>query len=109
MARKESAATGPASPLPGPSSAPSGWTRYRYLDNLKVLLIAGIIAGHAVAGYSELDFWSYSEMREVTLSTVTEIVLLAVAAPFTLVLIPLLFLVAGLLTKPSLDRKGPGA
>jgi hypothetical protein len=109
MARKGSAATGPAAPLPGPWSTPSGSTRHRYFDNLKVLLIAGIIAGHAVASYSDLDFWSYSEMREVTLSTVTEIVLLAVAAPFTLVLIPLLFLVAGLLTKPSLDRKGPGA
>jgi heme/copper-type cytochrome/quinol oxidase subunit 4 len=34
--------------------------------------------------------------------------LLAIAAPFSLVVIPLLFLIAGLLTPRSLRRKGPG-
>ncbi len=83
--------------------------RQRYLDNLKVLLIALIIAGHAIVGYSGLDWWSYGEVREVTLSPVTEVVLLVLAGPFALVLIPVLFLVAGLLSQPSLQRKGAGA
>jgi predicted Na+-dependent transporter len=35
--------------------------RQRYLDNLKVLLIALIIVGHAIVSYADLDWWSYSE------------------------------------------------
>lgn len=83
--------------------------RLLYLDNLKVLLVAAAIAGHAVAGYSDLDFWPYAEMHEVVLAEPTQVVLLAVVAPATLLLIPLLFLVAGLLTPASVERKGPGA
>jgi hypothetical protein len=83
-------------------------SRYAYADNLKVLLVAGIIAGHAVAGYSDQDFWSYAEMNEVELAPVTQGVLYAVVAPATLLMIPLLFLVAGLLTPGSVERKGPG-
>jgi hypothetical protein len=67
-----------------------------------------VIAGHAVLGYSELDAWSYADVREVTLRPAVAYVLLAVSAPFALLVIPLLFLIAGLLTPPSLDRKGPG-
>jgi hypothetical protein len=77
------------------------------VDNLKVILIAAVIAGHAVLGYSEFDWWPYADVREVTLLPVVAYVLLAVAASFALLVIPLLFLVAGLLTPPSLDRKGP--
>jgi hypothetical protein len=81
--------------------------RRLYVDNLKVLLIAGIIAAHAVLGYAGfISVWSYTEMREVTLSPVTETALFAVIGPFGFLLIPLLFLVSGLLTPPSLDRKG---
>lgn len=103
---------------PGRGSAPGGhglaaeqWAAKRqlYLDNLKVVLIAAIIAGHGIVGYSKLGMWSYADVRETTLSPVTEGVALAVAAPFGLFLIPLLFLVAGLLTPASLERKGAGA
>ncbi len=83
--------------------------RQLYADNLKVIMIAAIIAGHAVASYAGLELWAYTDVREATLSPVTEAVVLAVAAPFGLFMIPLLFLVAGLLTPPSLERKGPGA
>ncbi len=102
---------------PARESAPSrhgsgveDWAAHRqvYVDNLKVLLIAGIIAGHAIAGYSDQDFWPYAEMNEVALSSVTQTLLYAVVAPATLLMIPLLFLVAGLLTPRSMDRKGPG-
>lgn len=83
--------------------------RRRYVDNLKVLLIATIIAGHGVAGYSGFDFWSYSEMKEVELSAVTQGLVIWIVGPLVLILIPLLFLVAGLLTPRSLERHGPRA
>ncbi|MGZ4544198.1 MAG: acyltransferase family protein [Blastococcus sp.] len=90
-----------------PASAPAR-PRSVYLDNLKVVLIAAIIAGHAVAGYSDVgDVWAYTNVREVTLSAATTLLLLVLLVPFVLFLIALLFLVAGLLTPGSYDRKGP--
>ncbi len=76
------------------------------MDNLKVLLIAAIIAGHALGSYTSMELWSYADVREVTLTPATEGALLAVLAPFALFMIPLLFLIAGLLTPPSVERKG---
>ena len=83
-------------------------TRLVYVDNLKVVLIAAIIAGHAIGSYTSMELWTYADVREITLSPVTEAVLLAVVMPFALFMIPLLFLIAGLLTPPSLERKGTG-
>jgi fucose 4-O-acetylase-like acetyltransferase len=81
--------------------------RLAYLDNLKVVLIAGIIAIHAVLGYASIvEVWTYTELREVTLAPATEIVLFALVSPFGFFLMALLFLVAGLLTPASYDRKG---
>lgn len=108
---------GVAARVPAPTPAPAGrfaaeqWAsqRQRYLDNLKVLLIALIIVGHAIVGYAELDWWSYGKVREVTLAPVTEVVLLVVAGPFAILMIPVLFLIAGLLAQPSLRRRGAGA
>ncbi|HEX6870515.1 MAG TPA: acyltransferase [Micromonosporaceae bacterium] len=82
--------------------------RLLYLDNLKVILVAAIIAIHAVLSYSDFDWWAYAEVREVALSKVTEVALLMLAAPFALIMIPLLFLIAGMLSQPALARKGPG-
>ncbi|NIK59219.1 acyltransferase family protein [Kribbella shirazensis] len=81
-------------------------TRRSYLDNLKVVLIAAIIALHGVLGYAGIvEAWTYSELREVTLAPVVEVALLVLASPFGFFLIALLFLVAGLLTPSSYDRK----
>lgn len=81
--------------------------RLLYLDNLKVVLIALIIALHAVLGYvGVVEAWTYAGMRETTLHPVVEMVLLVVLSPFGFFLIALLFLVAGLLTPGSHDRKG---
>lgn len=80
-----------------------------YLDNLKVVLITMIIVIHAVLGYaSTVEVWTYTQFREVTLSPVTEVFLFVLAAPFAFFMIGLLFLVAGLFTAPSLERKGVG-
>jgi len=79
------------------------------LDNLKVVLVAWIIAVHAILGYTgSIDVWSYTGVREVTLSPVLEAVMLLLLSPFGYVVISLLFLLAGLLVPPSLARKGPG-
>lgn len=89
--------------------AVEGWasTRRLYLDNLKVILIAAIIAIHGVLGYvGSAQLWSYADVQEVTLSPVTEAAAFVLAGPFALFMIPLLFLVAGLLTPKSLEHKG---
>ena len=68
-----------------------------------------IIAIHGVLSYVGFDqFWSYADVQETTFSPVTEVILFAVIGPFALFMIALLFLVAGLLTRPSLERKGQG-
>ncbi|MGW1347365.1 acyltransferase family protein [Kribbella sp. NPDC002412] len=82
-------------------------SRRPYLDNLKVVLITAIIVIHAVLGYaSTVEVWTYTELREVTLAPVTEVVLFVLLSPFAFFLIALLFLIAGLLTPPSLEAKG---
>jgi hypothetical protein len=82
--------------------------RLQYVDHLKVVLIAAIIAIHGVAGYSTLDVWTYGVVREVTLAPVSEIGVVLLIGPFGFFLIALFFLVAGLLTPPSVERKGVG-
>lgn len=85
-----------------------GGDRLVSLDNLKVVLTAAIIAMHAVLGYSTLEVWTYSWLLEVTLHPGMEAGLILVVLPFGLVLMALFFLVAGLLSVPSMQRKGPG-
>lgn len=87
----------------------TGWAsdRMTYLDNLKVVLIGAIIAIHGVLGYVGSDqYWSYADVQETTLNAATELGLAVLTVPFALFVIPLLFLVAGLLTPPSFRRKG---
>ena len=43
-------------------------------------MVAVIIAGHGISGYTALELWAYADVREVTLSPVREAVLLAVLA-----------------------------
>ena len=100
--------TGSVTGEQGPAVEAWAEGRRRYVDNLKVLLVAAIIAGHGIAGYADGELWPYAEVREATLADATTIGLLALVGPFALFMIPLLFLVAGLLTPGSLERKGPG-
>ena len=86
-------------PLPG--------ERFVYLDNLKALLIAGIIAAHALIGYADLGSWSYQDIQEVTLSPVVETVFAVAFLSFGgLFLMALFFLISGMLTEDSLARHG---
>ena len=82
--------------------------RLAYLDNIKTLLIAGIIAAHAIQGYSEFGSWTYQDIQEVTLSPVVEtVIVVAIVSLGALFLMALFFLISGLLTQDSLERKGP--
>ena len=80
--------------------------RLAYLDNLKVLLVVGVIAVHSGITYGVDGAWyleDYESMTDVAIGLLT--VLIASGALFGL---GAFFLIAGRLSGPSLDRKGPG-
>ena len=68
---------------PRPPSTRTG--RLPELDNLKAVLVAWIIVGHALLGYVAFGGWEYSEVREVTFSPTTELVLSGLFGPSALV------------------------
>ncbi len=79
--------------------------RLAYLDNLKILLVVGVIALHTAITYGVDGSWyleSYDEMGSVVVDTVA--VVLGIGWLFGL---GLFFVIAGRLSGPSLDRKGP--
>jgi glucans biosynthesis protein C len=80
--------------------------RLSYLDNLKVLLVVGVIAVHTAVTYGFDGSWyleSYDEMAGGLVDVLT--VVIGIGWLFGL---GLFFLIAGRLSAPSLDRKGPG-
>lgn len=77
------------------------------MDSLRTILVAWIIGGHALLGYSAIGGWAYDEVNEVTFAPTSELVLAALLGPTALFLMGTFFLVAGLFTPGSLDRKGP--
>jgi glucans biosynthesis protein C len=81
-------------------------TRFAYLDNLRVLLVIGVVAVHAAITYGLDGSWyleSYDKMAGLLLAAVT--VVLGIGWLFGL---GLFFLIAGRLSGPSLERKGAG-
>ncbi|MBB4665100.1 acyltransferase family protein [Conexibacter arvalis] len=79
--------------------------RQAYLDNIKVLLVCGVIALHAAITYGFPGAWyleSHDELPEAVVAPLT--VVLVIGSLFGL---GLFFLIAGKLTGPSLDRRGP--
>jgi peptidoglycan/LPS O-acetylase OafA/YrhL len=106
MTRAEEAVRAASLVEAGPT--PATGRRLAYLDNLKTLLIAGIIAAHALQGYAEFGSWTYQDVREVSLSPVAETIVVILLVSFGgLFLMGLFFLISGLLTQDSLARKGP--
>jgi hypothetical protein len=79
--------------------------RLASLDNLRVVMVAGVIAGHAIAGYAGMN-WTYADVAEGEMGEMSEAVFGLLILPFALFVMALFFLVAGLLTPDSLDRKG---
>jgi Acyltransferase family len=79
---------------------------FGYLDNLKVLLVVGVIAVHSAITYGVDGAWyleDYDSMADVSIGALTGFV--GVGFLFGL---GAFFLIAGRLSGPSLDRKGPG-
>jgi Acyltransferase family len=82
--------------------------RVAYLDNLKLLLVAVIIAGHGALAYGDLEnAWPYQDVREVHLARVSNVTLALVVIPAALFAMGLFFLISGLVTPGSVSHKGP--
>jgi hypothetical protein len=97
----------PTRPVTAPPARPE---RVAYLDNLKIALVAVIIAGHSVFGYASasLGSWPYQDVREVSLARVSQAILAIPALPAGLFAMGLFFLISGVVTPGSAARKGPG-
>ncbi|MBW0116286.1 acyltransferase family protein [Pseudonocardia abyssalis] len=80
-----------------------------HLDALRTVLVAWVIAGHALMGYSAVGGWAYDEVHEVTFTPAAELVLVALLGPTGLFVIGVFFFVSGLLTESALARHGAGA
>jgi hypothetical protein len=78
-------------------------SRTVYADNLKVVLVSGVIVAHVTIAWTDLPGWVFSEpaVREPLLEVLMLAALLGI-----LVGMPLFFLVAGMFTPASLQRKG---
>jgi hypothetical protein len=88
------------------TTTPATGERLAYLDTLKTALIAGIIVMHGFLGYAEFGSWPYQDVQEVTLSEVTETIVVLALSFGSAFLMGLFFLISGLLTPRSLERKG---
>jgi hypothetical protein len=82
--------------------------RLAHLDNLRTTLVAWVIGGHALLGYSAVGGWAYHEVHEVAFAPATELVLVAVLGPSGLFVIGLFFFIAGLFVERAVARQGPG-
>jgi hypothetical protein len=109
VATSRPATPAPVPEQPGADAAPEfPATRSVAVDNLKVALIAVVIVIHGVMGYAAFfDGWPYAEVQEVHLPDAAVIAVFALFAPIGVCMMALLFLIAGLLAGPSVDRKGP--
>jgi fucose 4-O-acetylase-like acetyltransferase len=90
----------PATAMPAPASA----ARRAYLDNLKVLLVAGVIVGHIFITYGDIGSWAYHEPSTNKAFLIPGALFVVLGSLFAM---GLFFLLAGLLTPRPLARKGP--
>ncbi|HET8643546.1 MAG TPA: acyltransferase [Pseudonocardiaceae bacterium] len=82
--------------------------RLAYVDNLKTILVAWIIGGHGLLGYTAIGGWPYDEVNEVTLTPRAELILAIPLGPSALFVIGVFFFLAGLFVPAALRRRGPG-
>jgi hypothetical protein len=98
----------PLGPLPDRADIRARRERVAYLDNLKLVLVAVIIAGHGALAYGDLESaWPYQDVQEVQLAGVSNVTLSALVIPAALFAMGLFFLISGLVTPGSVSRKGP--
>ena len=79
--------------------------RRAYLDNLKVVLVVGVIVGHVLITYADVGKWSYRETSENDAFLIPSALVVALGSLFAM---GVFFLIAGLMTPGPLARKGPG-
>lgn len=92
---------------PGSATLTHPAVREAYLDRIKVVLVAGIIAVHGVVGYSGFEGgWAYQPVREVRLAEATDMAVGTVLLPALLFVMGIFFLVSGLVVPGSLARHG---
>ncbi|WP_176946997.1 acyltransferase family protein [Lentzea fradiae] len=80
--------------------------RLSAVDNLKVILVAWVIGGHALLGYAAVGGWPYDEVNEVTFHPGVETVLAALVGPSGLFFMGTFYFMAGIFTPGSIERKG---
>jgi peptidoglycan/LPS O-acetylase OafA/YrhL len=97
-----SATTAVRLPTTGTASDQSAG-RLAWMDNLRVVVIAGVIVTHVATAYALDVDWYYEER---TSNAVTQAVVAAAILPAALFAMAALFLVAGFLSHRSLARKG---
>ena len=97
--------TAPGTELGPGTPPPTRPPRTAWADNLKVVLVAGVIAAHATMAWTGLGTWVFDEppVREPLLTVLT-----LVTAIVSLFGLPVFFLLAGYFTPRSFERKGPG-
>jgi Acyltransferase family len=76
------------------------------VDNLRTLLIAWIIAGHAIAGYTAIGGWPYDEVSEVHFPPMQEYLLSVALGPTALLVIGTFFFLAGLFAPLEMAKYG---
>src|SRR6188472_383446 len=76
------------------------------IDNLKAVLVAWVIAGHAFLGYAAIGGWPYDEVAESTLPRQVELGLEIIIGPTALFVIGTFFFLSGLLAPNSIARHG---
>ncbi|HSK65797.1 MAG TPA: acyltransferase family protein [Anaerolineales bacterium] len=78
--------------------------RLYYLDNIRTVLITGVVLGHLSVTYGVDADWTYYEGGEVNpIVSILQLLALAIAIGFAL---GLFFLIAGYFTAPAYDRRG---
>jgi Acyltransferase family len=77
------------------------------IDNLKAVLVAWIIAGHAMLGYAAIGGWPYDEVSETNLPPQLELVLAALLGPTAVFVIGTFFFLSGLFAPSNIARHGP--
>jgi glucans biosynthesis protein C len=82
--------------------------RLEYLDEIRVVVVAGVIVVHSAITYGATGSWYLASLDEST-TRAGEIALSLLVITGALFGMGLLFLIAGALTVPAVERKGPGA
>jgi Acyltransferase family len=85
---------------------PTDSRRFAPIDNLRAVLVAWVIAGHALAGYTVIGGWPYDEVTEATMPRHLELILGTILGPTALFVMGTFFFLSGLLASGSIARHG---